>query len=92
MTKLYPYLLSCFLLFQEHKRILEKALADTRGPQQIAEECLMQREKRQGIDLVNDEVERDLSKVSVCHVCVMYVSRVCHLGVMCHVTLCSQIL
>lgn len=47
---------------QEHKRILEKALADTRGPLQISEECLLQREKRQGIDQVNDDVERELTR------------------------------
>ena len=49
---------------QEHKRVLEKALTDTRGPLQIAEECLMQREKRRGIDQVHDDVEKELSKVS----------------------------
>jgi len=47
---------------QEHKRVLEKAFTDTRGPAAIADECLMQREKRLGIDMVNDEVERSLSK------------------------------
>jgi tektin-3 len=47
---------------QEHKRVLEKAFVDTRGPSAIADECLMQREKRLGIDQVNDEVERSLSK------------------------------
>ncbi|XP_067654723.1 tektin-3-like isoform X4 [Haliotis asinina] len=45
---------------QEYKRTLEKALADTANPLHVAEECLMHREKRQGIDLVNDEVERTL--------------------------------
>ncbi|KAK2148832.1 hypothetical protein LSH36_480g01000 [Paralvinella palmiformis] len=39
----------------EHKRILEKALSDTRGPLAIAEECLLQREKRVGIDQVHDD-------------------------------------
>ncbi|XP_071104394.1 tektin-3-like isoform X3 [Haliotis cracherodii] len=45
---------------QEYKRTLEKALADTANPLHVAEECLMHREKRQGIDLVNDEVEKTL--------------------------------
>ncbi|XP_067654722.1 tektin-3-like isoform X3 [Haliotis asinina] len=45
---------------KEYKRTLEKALADTANPLHVAEECLMHREKRQGIDLVNDEVERTL--------------------------------
>ena len=50
-------------LFQEHRRVLEKAYHDTRSPLAIAEECLLQREKRQGIDQVHDDVERSLSKV-----------------------------
>lgn len=47
---------------EEHKRVLEKALSDTRNPLAIAEECLMQREKRVGIDLVHDDVEKNLSR------------------------------
>nr|WLD15747.1 tektin 3/5B [Platynereis dumerilii] len=47
---------------KEHKRVLEKALSDTKGPLQTAEECLLQREKRQGIDNVVDDVEKHLSK------------------------------
>lgn len=47
---------------EEHKRILEKALSDTKTPLTIAEECLMQREGRSGIDLVHDNVERALTK------------------------------
>ena len=42
--------------------MLEKALHDTRGPLSIAEECLMQREKRVGIDAVHDHVEKSLSR------------------------------
>ncbi|XP_064602478.1 tektin-3-like isoform X1 [Liolophura sinensis] len=45
---------------KEHKRVLERALADTANPLHISEECLMHREKRQGIDLVNDDVEKCL--------------------------------
>ncbi|KAL8591073.1 hypothetical protein ACOMHN_032638 [Nucella lapillus] len=45
---------------KEYKRTCEKALADTANPLHIAEECLMNREKRQGIDLVNDDVEKSL--------------------------------
>lgn len=45
---------------KEHKRVLERALADTANPLHITEECLMHREKRQGIDLVNDGVEKSL--------------------------------
>ena len=43
---------------------MEKAYADTQGPLAIAEECLLQREKRQGIDQVHDGVERNLTAVS----------------------------
>ncbi|XP_048729260.1 tektin-3-like isoform X1 [Ostrea edulis] len=45
---------------KEYRRTLEKALGDTANPLHIAEECLMHREKRQGIDLVHDDVERTL--------------------------------
>jgi len=44
--------------------MLEKALADTESPLSIAEECLTRRERRLGIDLVHDDVERCLTKVS----------------------------
>jgi len=50
---------------QEHRRMLEKALADTASPLSVAEECLTRREKRMGIDLVHDDVERHLTKVGV---------------------------
>ncbi|KAK3585399.1 hypothetical protein CHS0354_020110 [Potamilus streckersoni] len=49
---------SCNL--EEYKRTCERALSDTANPLHIAEECLMNREKRQGIDLVNDDVEKSL--------------------------------
>lgn len=43
---------------------MERALGDTANPLHIAEECLMHREKRQGIDLVHDGVEKSLIKVN----------------------------
>ena len=46
------------------KSVLEKAMAETENPLHIAQECLYNREKRQGIDLVHDHVERELIKVS----------------------------
>ena len=45
------------------KAALEKMLADLETPLHIAQECLYNREKRQGIDLVHDDVERALVKV-----------------------------
>ncbi|KAK2187322.1 hypothetical protein NP493_169g01020 [Ridgeia piscesae] len=47
---------------QEHKRVLEKAYHDTKNPLAVAEECLLQREKRMGIDMVHDPVEKNLSR------------------------------
>ena len=47
------------------KSALEKTLNETEGPLRIAQECLYSREKRQGIDLVHDEVERALIKVQI---------------------------
>lgn len=44
------------------KGCLEKALAETENPLHIAQECLYNREKRQGIDLVHDDVEKELIK------------------------------
>ncbi|CAH1794446.1 unnamed protein product [Owenia fusiformis] len=44
----------------EAKRIMEKSLAETENPLHIAKECLYNREKRQGIDLVHDNVEQEL--------------------------------
>ncbi|CAK6969675.1 tektin-3 [Scomber scombrus] len=46
----------------EVKRRLERALAETEGPLQVSQECLYHREKRMSIDLVHDDVERDLIK------------------------------
>ncbi|XP_074647951.1 tektin-3-like [Tubulanus polymorphus] len=46
----------------ESKRVMEKALAETENPLQIAQECLYNREKRQGIDLVHDDVESEIIK------------------------------
>ncbi|XP_018600977.2 tektin-3 [Scleropages formosus] len=46
----------------ESKRRLERALAETEGPLQVARECLYHREKRMSIDLVHDNVEKDLLK------------------------------
>ena len=37
-------------------------MSDTANPMHIAEECLLNREKRYGIDLVNDDVEKSLNK------------------------------
>ncbi|XP_050775304.1 tektin-3 [Gopherus flavomarginatus] len=42
------------------KKRLERALAETEGPLQVAQECLLHREKRMGIDLVHDDVEKQL--------------------------------
>ncbi len=49
---------------QRVKAVLEKALAETENPLHVAQECLYHREKRQGIDLVHDNPERELIKVS----------------------------
>ena len=45
------------------KLALEKMIADIETPLHISQECLYNREKRQGIDLVHDDVERALIKV-----------------------------
>lgn len=49
-------------LLQSSKIALEKAIQDIEGPLNIAQECLYQREKRMGIDLVHDNVEVSLLK------------------------------
>lgn len=46
----------------EARRVAEKALAETANPLHIAQECLYNREKRLSIDLVHDNVEKDLLK------------------------------
>ncbi|XP_029638827.2 tektin-3-like [Octopus sinensis] len=45
---------------KEYKRILERALEDSSKPLHIGQECLMHREKRYGIDMVHDDVEKSL--------------------------------
>ncbi|NXA18074.1 TEKT3 protein, partial [Ibidorhyncha struthersii] len=42
------------------KKRLERALAETEASLQVAQECLIQREKRMGIDLVHDNMEKQL--------------------------------
>ncbi|XP_051023656.1 tektin-3 [Acomys russatus] len=42
------------------KKRLERALTEMEAPLQVARECLFHREKRMGIDLVHDEVEKEL--------------------------------
>ncbi|NXD84753.1 TEKT3 protein, partial [Halcyon senegalensis] len=42
------------------KKRLERALAETEAPLQVAQECLLHREKRMDIDLVHDDVEKQL--------------------------------
>ena len=53
------------LLRQEVKRIMEKTLSDLQLPMDIADECMLQREKRTDIDRVHDEVEKCLTKVTL---------------------------
>lgn len=57
----------------EAKRILEKALQETENPLHISQECLYNREKRQGIDLVHDNPERELIRVRRPGWCVLLV-------------------
>ncbi|XP_040857649.1 tektin-1 [Ochotona curzoniae] len=45
-----------------YKSRLDKALEDFKEPLRITERCLIYREKRVGIDLVQDEVEQELLK------------------------------
>lgn len=52
-----------FLL--QRKKQLEKALTETQFPLEVAQSCLSFREKRLSIDLVHDEVEIQLLKVTV---------------------------
>jgi tektin-3 len=44
----------------EHKRVLERALSDTANPYHVATDCLLHRERRRGIDMVHDGVEKNL--------------------------------
>ncbi|KAI3389172.1 hypothetical protein SNEBB_009728 [Seison nebaliae] len=59
-------LLQTIKMVEDKKKNLEKVLADTEGPLKIAKENLYEREKRQGIDMVHDNVEQELmSEVDV---------------------------
>ncbi|CAM9700121.1 unnamed protein product [Bubo scandiacus] len=52
------------------KKRLERALAETEAPLQVSQECLLHREKRMGIDLVRDDVEKQLfTEVDVIRSC-----------------------
>ncbi|KFQ35078.1 Tektin-3 [Merops nubicus] len=52
------------------KRRLERALAETEAPLQVAQECLLHRDKRMDIDLVHDNVEKELfTEVDVIRSC-----------------------
>ncbi|CAL8310068.1 unnamed protein product [Boreogadus saida] len=44
----------------EVKRRQERALSETEGPLQVSQECLYHRERRMSIDLVHDNVEKNL--------------------------------
>ncbi len=46
------------------RRICEKLLAETENQLHITQECLYNREKRQGLDMVHDNVEKKLIEVS----------------------------
>lgn len=46
------------------RRDVEKQLHDTESQLKVAQENLYEREKRQGIDIVHDNVERELIKVT----------------------------
>lgn len=50
---------------QERKEELERGLEATNLPLEVAKNCLMFREQRTGVDLVHDEVEIQLMKVSI---------------------------
>ena len=47
----------------ERKAVMEKMLFDSQRSLAIAEECMLQREKRTGIDQTFDEPEKGLCKV-----------------------------
>lgn len=47
-------------LLNEHLRVLEVAYGHTTRPLHVAEECLLHRENRVGIDQVHDDVEKEL--------------------------------
>ena len=52
-------------LLLERKEELEKALLSTQFPLEVASSCLSYREKRTGPDVVHDDVEIGLVKVSI---------------------------
>ncbi|KAM6250153.1 tektin-5 [Porphyrio hochstetteri] len=60
------YELECLLretqALETAKQRLECAAGEMEGPLKVALECLYHREKRQGIDLVHDDVEKNLIK------------------------------
>ncbi|NXI92584.1 TEKT5 protein, partial [Psophia crepitans] len=60
------YELECLLketqALETAKKRLERAANELQGPLKVALECLYHREKRQGIDLVHDDVEKNLIK------------------------------
>ncbi|KAG2459384.1 tektin-1 [Polypterus senegalus] len=45
-----------------YKTRLEKAIESCKEPMNVAQQCLLEREKRVGIDLVHDDLERELIK------------------------------
>ena len=53
------------LKLTEHKKLAEKALEAKNTPLQVALDCLSIREHRVAIDLVRDEVEDELQKVTL---------------------------
>jgi hypothetical protein len=48
----------------ESTKCLEKALKETQKPLDIAEQCLLLRQKRTGVDLIDDAVNKELIEVS----------------------------
>ena len=53
----------------KHKAKLENALESTDHPHSVTSSCLSYREGREGIDIVHDNVEINLLKVSQCVLC-----------------------
>lgn len=51
------------------RRDVEKQLHDTENQLKVAQENLYEREKRQGIDVVHDNVERELIRVCLTIYC-----------------------
>ena len=48
---------------ESKRRDIEKQLHETENQLKVAQENLYEREKRQGIDIVHDNVERELIRV-----------------------------